>query len=98
MYIGKKGASDMILSEKQTIKIKELQKQIRELNLEDWMCEGADDSQLVFFNNSQDKVFYTNFYGNITSNPDNVHITPDLKKLIELECRIEQICQLAQII
>ena len=88
----------MILSETQTNKIKKLQKEIRDLNLKDWMCEGADDSQLVFFNNTQDKVFYTDFNGNITSNYDNVYITPKLKKLIELECRIEQICQLAQII
>lgn len=30
----------MILSETQTNKIKKLQKEIRDLNLKDWMCEG----------------------------------------------------------
>lgn len=80
-----------IISKSDSNKIRNLRSQAPET---DWMCEGADGSQLVFLNNTEDKLFYVDYYGNITANPDNVIITPVLKKFIDIETEIARICYL----
>ena len=80
-----------IISQAEANKIRNLRSQVPKT---DWLCEGADDNQLVFFNNAEDKLFYTDYYGNVVANPDNVIITSVLKKFIDIKTEIARICYL----
>ena len=78
------------LNAKQVYEIKKIRAQIKQLDIEGWMCEGADDERIVFFNNEKDEMFYSDYFGNITS--ASCELTPDLGKYAELEGKIMQIC------
>lgn len=80
-----------ILSKTDSDKIKKLHSQIPET---DWMCEGYGDNELVFFNNTEEKTLYVNYCKGTIVNPDNVIITPVLKKFINIEMEIARICYL----
>ena len=72
-------------------KIKNLLSQKPKTN---WMCNGSHNSKLIFSNNKEKKSFYVNHHKNIIINPEGVNITPDLKKLIDIEIEIAKICHI----
>ncbi len=83
-----------LLTREQTEEIKEIRRLEALLGitigLNGWMCEGADDDQLVFFNNVEGKMFYADYFGNIVYASCEVPI--GVKKYAELEGKIAQIC------
>ena len=81
-----------MLNHQQTEEVKRIRRLIRRLDIDGWMCEGADDERLVFFNNEEDKIFYADYFGNITST--SYEVPADVRKYAELEGKIAQICYL----
>lgn len=57
---------------------------------EGWMCEGADDNLIAFFNNKLDLFFYADYFGNIKGDYDFVN--ENLRKIVALEGKK---CQIA---
>ena len=55
-----------------------------------WMCEGADDNLIAFFNNKLDLFFYADYFGNIKG--EHNFVNEDLKKIVVLEGKK---CQIA---
>ena len=81
-----------MLNEFQVEQIKAIRRQIRNLGLDDWMIEGYDTGLDSLFNNELDVWLLIDYNGNIVKNPDGVEITPELKKLAELNGKIRKIC------
>lgn len=86
----------MVLNNEQVAKIKSLNHKQIELDSSfgtsnGWMCEGADDEEIVFFNNDLGLMFYADYYGNIKGNVD-FEISDALKEIVKLE---GQKCQIA---
>lgn len=80
-----------MLSKSASDRIKTLRSQMPDT---DWMCEGSDDNELVFFNNTEEKCFYVDYCKGKITNPDNVIITPVLRKIIGIETEIARTCYL----
>ena len=82
-----------ILTKEQSDEVKNIRQLERKLNIDGWMCEGADDNLLVFFNNEKDELFYADYFGNIKSRSCDVPL--DVKKYAELEGKIARICYMS---
>ena len=84
-----------ILSKEQSEQIRRIRTRQKELNLNGWMCEGADDDLFVAFNNDTQQSFSCDYYGNIQwaidKNDDSFELSEELKEFARLEgmiCRI----------
>lgn len=82
-----------MLTKEQTDKVKRIKQLERNLNIDGWMCEGADDDLLIFFNNEKDELFYADYFGNIKIR--SCDVPPDVKKYAELEGEIMRICYMS---
>lgn len=79
-----------VLTKEQSSEVKEIREKIRALQLEDWLCEGADDSRLALFNNATDDLVIVDYYGNVKSS--TCDISEALQKRAIYEGQIAQIC------
>lgn len=66
----------------------------RQLDVQGWDVEGADDQQNKFFNNRLGQMFYADYYGNITESDAGMTFTRDMLEFIRLEGEISQIVEL----
>ncbi len=92
-----------ILNERQTQQIKAIRRQIQELDIDGWMCEGTEyednDGNIkcghIFFNNDLDESFIADYDGNVLPGGSAPYLAqrPDLLKYAALEGQIRKIAE-----
>ena len=80
-----------ILSNNQVTRIRDIQKQIKQICPNGWLCEGNDENCNQFFNNDTGAFFLADYNGKILYEEGNIPL--EMRQVAKLEGQISKICE-----